>query len=165
MGKRLAGRGSFGPHVEIVPRATPGHSSRHLPHSGLSVSDRVERLEGFFLDDGGQAFSDAAAKESSCPTKAQGGDLGWFPRAGKMVEPFAKAAFALKPYEMSDVVTTAFGQHLILVLAVKAGMPVKFDDAKDVVKDVFCDRLRDELIASLRPSARIVTNPAPATPK
>jgi hypothetical protein len=108
-----------------------------------------------------QAFADFATKESACPSKAQGGELGWFPRAGKMVEPFAKAAFELKPYQMSDIVTTTFGQHLILVEEVKPGKEVKFEDARDVVKDVFCDRTRDELLARLRPKAKIVINPAP----
>jgi peptidyl-prolyl cis-trans isomerase C len=106
------------------------------------------------------AFAEAAAKESACPSKAQGGDVGWFPRAGKMVEPFAKAAFDLKPYQLSDIVTTAFGHHLILVLETKPGKDVKFEDAKDVVKDVFCDRLRDDLLAKLRPAAQIVVTPA-----
>ena len=47
-----------------------------------------------------------ARAESTCPTKAKGGDLGYFTRAGHIAEPFAKAAFALEPYWISDVVQT-----------------------------------------------------------
>jgi parvulin-like peptidyl-prolyl isomerase len=106
------------------------------------------------------AFAEAA-KESDCPSRARGGDIGWFPRAGKMVEPFAQAAFALKPYQLSDIVTTPFGHHLILVLETKPGQVVKFEDIKDVVEDVFKDRLRDDLLTKLRPAAKIVINPPP----
>jgi peptidyl-prolyl cis-trans isomerase C len=105
------------------------------------------------------AFMTLATKESACPSKAQGGDLGWFPRAGNMVEPFARAAFALKPYEMSDVVTTQFGQHLILVTDRRPGRATKFEEVKDVVKEVFAERLRDSLAARLRPTAQIVITP------
>lgn len=108
-----------------------------------------------------EAFAAAAAKESSCPSKAQGGDLGWFPRAGNMVEPFAKAAFSLQPYEMSDVVTTQFGHHLILVVDRRAGKEVKYDDVKDEVREVFFDRLRESVLAKLRPTAKVVIGPAP----
>ena len=52
-----------------------------------------------------------------------------------MVEPFARAAFALKPYTMSDVVQTQFGCHLILVTDRKAGQEVKFADVKDEVRE------------------------------
>src|SRR5262249_42111597 len=51
-----------------------------------------------------QVFSEYAKRDSACPSKREGGDLNLFPRAGAMVEPFAKAAFELKPYQMSDVV-------------------------------------------------------------
>src|SRR5262249_39155825 len=51
------------------------------------------------------AFGVAAAKNSTCPSKSEGGNVGRFPRTRKMVEPFAKAAFALKPFQMSDPVT------------------------------------------------------------
>ena len=52
-----------------------------------------------------------------------------------MVEPFAKAAFALKPYEMSEVVKSPFGYHLILTVERKPGREVKFEDMKDVAKE------------------------------
>ena len=106
------------------------------------------------------AFADVARKESACPSKAQGGDLGWFPRAGSMVEPFARAAFALKPGTMSDVINTQFGYHLILVTERKPGQPTKFDDVKDMVKEVTCDRMRDTLCTKLRPDAKVVITPA-----
>jgi parvulin-like peptidyl-prolyl isomerase len=104
------------------------------------------------------AFADAATKKSDCPSKTQGGDLGWFPR-GRMVEAFAKVAFSLKPYQMSDVVASPVGQHLILVLESKPGKSVKFEDVKDMVNDIYRDRLREDLLAKLRQTATIVTTP------
>jgi peptidyl-prolyl cis-trans isomerase C len=105
-------------------------------------------------------FADLAKKESSCPSKVQGGDIGWFPRAGRMVEPFARAAFALKPYQISEPVQTEFGYHLILVTERRAGKDVKFEDVREMVKDVYSDRLREAVLAQMRPRARIVINPA-----
>jgi len=107
------------------------------------------------------AFATIASKESACPSKAQGGDLGYFLRAGTMVEPFAQAAFALKPYQMSDVVQTHIGYHLILATDRKPGKDVKFEDMKEEVKEVFYDRLRDLMTSRLRPRAQITINPAP----
>jgi parvulin-like peptidyl-prolyl isomerase len=109
-----------------------------------------------------KAFAEAAAKESACPSKSAGGELGWFPRSGRMVEPFAKAAFALKPYEMSDVVVTEFGLHLILATDQKPGRDVQYEKLQEVVKEVYTDRMREALLAQLRPSAQIVVNPPPA---
>ncbi|GIW78924.1 MAG: hypothetical protein KatS3mg105_0731 [Gemmatales bacterium] len=104
------------------------------------------------------AFAAVAAKESQCPSKSRGGELGFFPRAGAMVEPFASAAFALKPYELSDVVTTQFGHHLILVTERRPGKDITFEEAKPGVLDYFADQLRVSLIEQLRPKAKIVIN-------
>jgi peptidyl-prolyl cis-trans isomerase C len=106
-------------------------------------------------------FAEKAAEVSECPSKKDGGDLDWFPRSGAMVEPFARAAFALKPFEMSDPVATEFGFHLILSVDYKAGKEVQYDAVKSVVKEVYCDRLRDAVLNAMRPRAQIVIEPAP----
>jgi len=112
-----------------------------------------------------ETFAKYAKAHSDCPSKNQGGSVGPFPKAGFMVAPFANAAFALKQYEMSDVVQTPFGYHLILCVERKAGREVKFDEVKDVVKEVYFDRLHENLSAQLRAQSKIVVNPPPATPK
>ncbi len=106
-----------------------------------------------------ETFSTLAKTHSACPSKVQGGDIGWFARTGHMVEPFARAAFALKPYEMSPVVTTQFGHHLILTVERRPGSEKKFEEVKDDVKDVFAGRLREALVAQLRQTAKITVTP------
>lgn len=105
-----------------------------------------------------EAFSAQAKTKSACPSKAQGGDVGWFDRSGMMVEPFSKAAFNLKSFEISDVVETQFGVHLILLLDRKAGKDVKFEDVKGAVKEVYLEKVRDSLVKGLRARAKIVQN-------
>ncbi|MBO4647988.1 MAG: peptidylprolyl isomerase [Lentisphaeria bacterium] len=61
----------------------------------------------------GADFAKLAAQESACPSKARGGSLGEFTREG-MVPEFSKAAFALtKKGELSGVVKTMYGYHII----------------------------------------------------
>lgn len=114
----------------------------------MREKERVKTLE--------KVFADLAAKESSCPSKKQGGDLGYFPRAGAMVEPFARAAFALKPYQLSEPVATEFGYHLILALDHKPGKDVKFEDVKPFVQEVYGERMREAILAQYKARSRIV---------
>jgi parvulin-like peptidyl-prolyl isomerase len=106
-----------------------------------------------------ELFSAYAKEYSACPSKKDGGDLNFFPRAGAMVEPFAKAAFALKPFEMSDVVATEFGYHLILVTARRQGTPKKFEEVKEDVRMLYAMRLREAVIAQMKPKAQITITP------
>ena len=59
-------------------------------------------------------FAEIAKKESGCPSKEKGGDLGEFAK-GQMVPEFEKVAFSIEPGKVSDPVKTQFGWHLILV--------------------------------------------------
>jgi len=108
-----------------------------------------------------ETFAKYAKEKSDCPTKANGGDVGFFQKAGFMVQPFANAAFALQVNQLSEVVRTPFGLHLIVVTERRPGREVKFEDVKDVVKEVYFDRLHDYLAAQLRQKAKITVNPAP----
>ena len=107
-----------------------------------------------------EAFSAVAKEKSACPSKAQGGDVGQFQGVGFMVEPFARAAFALKPFEMSEPVKTPFGYHLILVTDRKPGNDVTFDKVKEMVKEQFCGTLHDSIINEARQRSKIVVTPA-----
>lgn len=62
----------------------------------------------------GLSFEDAASKYSSCPSKANGGELGTFTK-GKMVPEFEEVAFGLEVGVISEPVKTQFGYHLIKV--------------------------------------------------
>lgn len=62
---------------------------------------------------GGADFADVARDVSDCPSGGDGGDLGHF-QSGMMVPTFDQAAFALEVGELSGVVETPFGYHLIL---------------------------------------------------
>lgn len=102
-----------------------------------------------------KAFATVAQKESACPSKTQGGDIGWFPRAGKMVEPFARAAFALKPHQMSEPVATEFGYHLILAVDHQPGKQVKFEEVKGFVVEIYAERLREAVLTAYKTRSKI----------
>jgi parvulin-like peptidyl-prolyl isomerase len=121
-------------------------------------SDNLEREKARtrLLDD---AFVEMARSHSACPSKERGGDVGWFQGIGFMVEPFSRAAFALKPFEISDVVKTPFGYHLIMPIDRKPGREVKLEDVKELVKEYYSNSLRESLARQVRERSQIVITP------
>jgi peptidyl-prolyl cis-trans isomerase C len=100
-------------------------------------------------------FADAAQKHSQCPSAPKGGDLGYFARKWMVEEPFAKAAFALKVGDLSDVVATDYGFHLILVTDRKPGVSSDFEQVKEDVRDCLLEEMRQDVLANLRRTAKV----------
>ena len=81
------------------------------------------------------SFEDAAKENSSCPSKANGGNLGDFEK-GQMVPEFDAAVFAMEVGEITDApVKTQFGYHLIKLNSKKASEAIEFAAIKDEIKD------------------------------
>jgi peptidyl-prolyl cis-trans isomerase C len=101
-------------------------------------------------------FAAAAKKYSQCESADKGGDIGPFPRKTVVDENFAKAAFALPVGEVSDVVTTDYGLHLIKVTERKPGaQPSEFEKIKDVVRDFCVAEMYANVVAQQRERSKV----------
>lgn len=114
------------------------------------------------LQNGGD-FSKLAQKYSiDKATAAKGGELGFFTRKD-MVKPFSDAAFALKPGQLSPVVKTPFGYHIIQVEEVKPAEQKSFNKVKDEIKSQLLQEKRQEafnrLIARIEKKWKVETYP------
>jgi peptidyl-prolyl cis-trans isomerase C len=114
-------------------------------------------------------FAALARENSDCPSGKRGGDLGFFPRKGRMVEPFSAAAFGLKKGEISGVVETQFGYHIIKVTDRKEAKTVTLQEARSGIIDKLqmekTRKLRTDYLAKLKESASVEYPPGkePAT--
>jgi peptidyl-prolyl cis-trans isomerase C len=106
----------------------------------------------------GESFAQLAREYSACPSSQKGGDLGFFQR-GQMVKPFEDAAFALDVGEVSGVVETQFGYHIIKVTDREEGRTIPLDEVKGQVKTMLDGRRQQEAMKTytdqLRASADI----------
>ena len=82
------------------------HCAHILVKTEKEANSASERLKK------GEKFSNIARDISMCPSKKRGGDLGFFTR-GKMVKEFEKAAFSLQKGQVSPIVRTKFGYHIV----------------------------------------------------
>jgi peptidyl-prolyl cis-trans isomerase C len=107
----------------------------------------------------GEDFAKLAKEHSQDGSAEQGGDLNFFER-GRMVPPFEQAAFALKPGEVSDIVTTQFGYHIIKVTDRREANTVPLDDqVKARVREFLTNQKKQEraqsFVASLKQKSKI----------
>jgi peptidyl-prolyl cis-trans isomerase C len=111
----------------ILIKAGPQENSSTRPSARMEIEEIQQKLRN------GENFASLAKEFSQCPSGSKGGDLGYFSR-GQMAKPFEEAAFALGPGEISDIVETKFGYHLIKVKDKRAETDMAFDDIKDGLK-------------------------------
>jgi parvulin-like peptidyl-prolyl isomerase len=103
-------------------------------------------------------FADAAKANSQGPTADKGGDLGFIPRKWVVEEAFAKMAFAMPVGNLSEIVETEFGLHLILVTDRKAGTPSDFAKIKEDVVQVCIEDMYMNVLNQLRKTAKVEIN-------
>ncbi len=105
--------------VKVDPKATEAEKS--------AAHKKLEEIQKRALK--GEDFATLAKESSDCPSASKGGDLDYFQR-GQMVAPFEEAAFSLKTGEMSGIIETQFGYHLIKVVDKKESGVMVFDEIK-----------------------------------
>lgn len=95
------------------------------------------------------SFAELARKNSQDPGSAEkGGDLDFFAR-GAMVKPFEDAAFSLKPGEISGLVESDFGYHIIQLKAVRGGEKRSFETVRAEIEDERKNQLAQARFAEL----------------
>lgn len=110
-------------------------SSEQVKARHILVPDEDEAIKIKKEISDGLDFSEAAKKYSTCPSKDKGGDLGLFTK-GKMVPEFEKVAFELELGEISGVVKTQFGYHLIAVDEKQEASEKTFEEVSEQVKKI-----------------------------
>ena len=108
----------------------------------------------------GDDFAKLAKEYSQGPSNAKGGDLGYFKR-GQMVPAFEEVAFKLKPGEVSDIVNTRFGYHLIKVVDKKPESTVPYEEIKErlgqYLKQEKVQKEVSQFVEKLRKEAKVET--------
>ncbi len=127
-----------------------------LPEVKTAAFEKISAIRARIA--AGGDFAEEAKKNSDCPSGQEGGSLGWFGR-GMMVPEFDKAAFEMKKGEISGIITTQFGYHIIYKADQRGGTAQTLVDAHDQIKDLLRHEARgqamDKYVAELRAAAKI----------
>jgi peptidyl-prolyl cis-trans isomerase C len=108
----------------ILIKVDPGADESQKAEARKKIKEIQEKVQK------GEDFAALAKESSEGPSSAKGGDLGYF-RRGQMVKSFEEAAFRLQPGEVSEIVETGYGYHLIMVIDKKPETTIAYKDVKD----------------------------------
>ena len=117
-------------------------ASVHAKHILVDSEDKCNELLESIVS-GGKAFEDVAKESSTCPSGANGGDLGEFGR-GQMVKEFEDAAFAAEIGHIVGPVKTQFGYHLIKVEDKKEAGESNLEEVKDQIRAELSQKKQEE---------------------
>ena len=150
-------------HILIKPEATDPNSdpNQAKAQARAKAEDLLEQIKA------GADFAELAKANSDCPSAAKGGDLDFFPK-GRMVAPFEKAAFEMNVGQISDVVESRFGYHIIKVADRSQASTKTFEQARDDIINTLKQTKRSEFaksfVESLKAGASIVYPPGKEPP-
>lgn len=133
--------------MQAFYKENPDHftepESVHAKHVLVDTEEKaLEIMEA--ITKGDISFEDAAKEYSSCPSNAQGGDLGEFGR-GQMVPEFDQAAFEAEVGKVVGPVKTQFGYHLIKVEEKTEASVMSFDEVKDHIQNTLLQQKQNEV--------------------
>jgi len=117
--------------------------------SHILVKAEAEANEILAKIKAGGNFEELAKKHSADSSAAKGGDLGWFGK-GAMVPPFEKAAMALKEGQVSGVVKSDFGFHIIKLTGKRAAGTRPFEEVKEQIKAALMPSKQQEVFLKLK---------------
>lgn len=132
-------------HILIMadPKATEADKQK----ARAKADDLLKQIKA------GADFAKLAQEQSGCPSSKQGGDLGFFGK-GQMVKPFEDAVWAMKPGEVSGVVETQFGYHIIKLTEKRAKDKMPFDALKGRIEESLKQRKIGEQVTALMEAAK-----------
>ena len=144
-------------HVQHILFKTVGQTDALVEETKKKAEDVLKQAKK------GAKFDELAKKYSEDPgTKDKGGDLGWI-RQGQTVPEFEKTAFSLAPGQISELVKTQYGFHIIKVLEKQSAHTKPFEEVKDSIRtplllseaDKQARSTADQLSAAIRRSNKV----------
>lgn len=108
----------------ILIKVDPGADEAKKAEARTKIESLQAKLKN------GEDFGALAKEYSEGPSGPKGGDLGFFGR-GQMVKPFEETAFSMKPGQVSGMVETRFGYHLIMVTERTPESTLSYEEVKD----------------------------------
>jgi len=121
---------------------TTGDDATQVAKAKQTAQDVLDQIRK------GADFAAMAKKYSQDTTAANGGDLGWIVR-GQTVKEFEDTAFSLQPGQVSGLVTTTYGIHIIKVFDKQTAHLQTFDEVKDTIRATLEKQKLDAAQASL----------------
>jgi peptidyl-prolyl cis-trans isomerase D len=144
-------------HVEHILFMTVGKTDAEVEEIKKKAEEVLKQVKK------GGKFEDLAKKYSEDPgSKDKGGDLSWITQ-GQTVPEFERTAFSLSPGQVSDLVKTQYGFHIIKVLEKETAHTKPFEEVKDSLRaplllsqaDKLASDTADQLSAAIRQSSKV----------
>jgi peptidyl-prolyl cis-trans isomerase C len=127
-------------HILIKP-ADGNDPNKTKPEAKAKAEEVLKKVKA------GGNFEELAKEYSACPSAKNGGDLGEAPK-GSFVPAFEKAAYALEPNQVSDVVETEFGYHIIKLISHKDANTVSLEQAKEKIAQHLSNQQKQEVVVN-----------------